>query len=301
MPQHATGNSPGAPRWATQLSAFTTDPERVDAQLVDDVASLGFEGVICHFGLDETADGVTWEDPRTSDFRALERAGEALRRGGIEPLSTWGYWARLVSTDPEERKAAVDQVAAAADVAAALGCPYVVTGSGSNGVDSAWQPHPDNHGVDAVGRLLESLEAAVTLVAARGAQLVLKPHVLSTINSVDIVAKILEAIDTPDLRIGFDPVNLVRLEDVYGARELMDANVSVARGRLGHGHVKDYVLRADTITNIAEVPVGTGWLDLPYFLSLAAEHATGGWVIVEHLQREQLPAAVAALRGSATH
>jgi sugar phosphate isomerase/epimerase len=295
MPPNLDRVSPARVRWATQLSALTTDPEAVDEWTTDELAALGFEGVIVHFGLTDTSDAVRWEDPRNADLGAIERAADTLRRGGIEPLSTWGYWAPLVATDDDVRREAVAQVAAAADVALALGCPYVVTGAGSNAPESGWRPHPDNHGPKAVARLIQALEAAVPEVAKRGIELVLKPHVLSTLRSPEIISQVLEAIDTPDLRVGFDPVNLVRLEDVYGGRELMDACITAAHGRLGHAHVKDFVLRSDTITNIAEVPVGHGALDLPYFLSLAGRHAQGGWVTVEHLERAQLADAVAQL------
>jgi sugar phosphate isomerase/epimerase len=186
-------------------------------------------------------------------------------------------------------------VVAAADVAGALGCDYIVTGTGSNSPVGGWHPHPDNFGPEAWKRFLDSVSDAVDQLSRRGVTLALKPHVLTVLDSPARIAQMLSEIDSPYLAAGFDPVNLAQVPDCWGGEDLMNRCLEAGQDRIAYAHVKDYLLRPEMVTTIEEVPVGSGSLNLSYFLDRAAECSVGGWVVVEHLSADQLPAALAAL------
>ena len=270
------------------LTAFTTDPLAMTADLARELRDLGIEGVICHIGM---GDGKSVRKPLDTKLDDVKRAGDTFFEHGIKPLSNWGYWARLCVADDQTRKEAIKLVTDSFKVAKAFGTNVVVTGSGSNSDISAWYPVPENHSRESLERYIDSLEQIISVAENEGMILVVKPHVLSTVRDPRIIKEIFDRVPSPALRIGFDPTNIVSHDYMFDTPKLIDEMVTASGGRVGSAHAKDFVVESQMVLRITEVPVGEGIFDWPDYVTKASKYALNEYIALEHLSSKQVRAA----------
>lgn len=270
------------------MTAFTTDPREMTAELALKLRDLGIEGVICHLGL---GDGKSIRKPSETNLDHVRRAGETFVEHGIKPLSNWGYWAPLCVADSQLRKDGINLVIDSFKVAKAFGTNVVVTGSGSNSNISAWYPVPENHSRDSLERFIDSLQQITHAAENEDMVLVVKPHVLSTVRDPLVIKEIFDRISSTALRMGFDPTNIVSHNYMFDTPKLIDDMIEASGNRMGSAHAKDFIVEPQMVLRITEVPVGEGIFDWPDYVKKASKHALNEYIALEHLSASQVRAA----------
>src|SRR5262245_23163816 len=265
-------------------------PVEVD-QLTDEVAAgiaaLGFGGVACHFGA--TVGGWATPDRVTTDV--CRRAREVLERHGLKVAYSWSFWAPLVHADPAARARAIEVSRGALRVARDLGAPGVVSGPGSNDARGGWYPHRENFTDASLARLIRSCRDVAGAAEEYGVQFVLKGHTLSTLDTPERMKLAIDAVGSPMVKGGADPVNWMRLEHVYDTTGFIRRIFDVLGDDLVIAHAKDVYLEPRLVLHLTETVQGRGWIDFDTYLRLFEERCPDGWMVVEHVAAEDTPEA----------
>jgi len=235
---------------------------------------------------------------------ACRRIRETFQARGIGFAAVSGY-VNLVAPDPERRKAAharLERILAAAPV---LGCPWVVTETGTKHPHDDWAPHPDTAapGVyaefrDAAGRMAEAARR-------HGAVLLIEGAVGNVIDTPAKAAQIFRDVASPAFGMLMDPTNYLDATNLDRQREVIDGLfVPVIEERIYAAHAKDVRrVGADgvrverhnhtgTPDPAAEWPAaGAGEMDYGLYLRLLARRHSGLALILEHIEEQDVPRA----------
>jgi sugar phosphate isomerase/epimerase len=235
-------------------------------------------------------------DPENCDRAARERLKSTLRERDlkISALSRWGGEVDLGDADFRERDLA--DAKRILEMAA-----EVMDGNG------IWQAHI---GIipETPGSRWNSIVRSCEEIARHGEKVGACLAIETGPEPARVMEKLMQTIDSPALRVNYDPANLIiwpalrhhseRLITKYGKPEKAynpeDAvyNYEPVEGvkRLGrftvHTHAKD----ARVVDGIRqEMPLGEGWVDWPRYLQLLQESGYDGYLAIEREAGEDAP------------
>lgn len=261
----------------------------VEANAVAAVRAAGFSGFATRF----------WDDPRTIGREQARRVRDLFADGGVVVTQATGYWQPLIHPEPAARDAAVKTLQAAIRLAADLGAQAVLTGPGTLNARAAalpddqrrwgaWWPDRANHGPAAVERLIRSLREAVKTAEEHGCGLSLECHVISTIDSPECARMVVEAVDSPLVRINIDPVNFIDTVPRYYANDArLNEIFDLLDPYIVSGDAKDIVLDDPVVVHLKETPAGEGSLDYDLFLRRFERICPDGYLHLEHFPLEE--------------
>lgn len=180
--------------------------------------------------------------------------GETFHRHGIQ-IAVLGCYINPVHPQPELRRQELARFKEHIRFARDFGCSVVATETGSINADCSY--HPGN-GSDAMLReLIGSLRELVKEAEKFGVFVCVEGVTRHIMSTPERIHKVLEAIDSPNLQILFDPVNLTSAIDAQIHEDLVDQSLEWFGDRLIAIHAKDFIVDgADTKT----VPIGRGLL-----------------------------------------
>jgi sugar phosphate isomerase/epimerase len=266
--------------------------DEVDERLGAKLADLGFTGVFAHLGYGSNL------EPGGLDLERCRRARDVLAAYGVRIVQSWGWNANLVHPDPDERRRQVARLGDALRVAQALGADGVTLGCGSHNPRGGYWPHRRNHTHEAQERLVSSLRESAALADGLGMVIALECHVLTTLDAPERVEQILEAVDSPTVRVNLDPVNFVGdLATLWNSAALVDRVFDHLGGYAVSGHVKDVYPEDRLVLHLSETMPGDGEFDLRHYLERFEELLPDGYLFVEHLPEELVPQAKQKLDG----
>jgi sugar phosphate isomerase/epimerase len=268
------------------------DLDAVDDRVAAKIEELGFTGVGAHFGYGQ---GLA---PADLTPGACERVREVLAARGIEIVQLWGWEPNLIHPDAAQRARDIARLSEATRVAADLGAPIVLCGSGSGNPRGAYWPHPLNHTPAAMDRLVDSLRRVAPGAADRGVVIALECHCATTLDTPERVRAVLEAVGSPAVRVNLDPVNfLADLPTLFDTAPLLDRVFDQLGPFAVSGHVKDAYAEERLVVHISETLLGDGVFDVRGYLERFEAALPDAYVFVEHLPEELVPRAKLALDG----
>jgi sugar phosphate isomerase/epimerase len=252
------------------------------------VHSLGFAGT----GLPAA------DDPAGVSTERAREIGQMFRDAGIELVEYGRYLTNLVSPDANDRRRNVASLREAFRVARAAGCPAAITGAGSLSPHGAWAPHPDNYAPETLDRLIATLREAVKGAEDEGVILGLECHTVTPLNNARTTRDVLDAVGSPALKVHLDPVNWVTWETVYQTGPATaEMFATLGPERLLGAHSKGLEVEPRLIFHVNESVTGVAGdiFDHAALLRQASLMPPDFYVVLEHLKREQMPAARAHL------
>lgn len=262
-------------------------PRRVDelepAQLRQ-LRALGFTGTGFPGG----------DDPATIPTARAAEVGRMFRDEGLDLVEYGRYATTLIAPDGAARRQNLADLREACRVAKAAGCPAVITGAGSHNPRGAWFAHPDNKRRETLNQLIATLREAATLAEEAGVLLGLECHTVTPLKDAATARAVLEAVDSPALRVHLDPVNWMTWETVYESGEATTAMFDIlGAGRLLGAHSKGVTVEEKMIIHLSETVTGApdDLFDHETLLRLAARMPRDFYVVIEHLTPAQMPAA----------
>lgn len=196
----------------------------------------------------------------------------------------------MIHPNPAERVAGLRRLAVIAQQCHWLGTNVVTLCTGSRDAQDMWKAHPDNNLPDAWYDLRQSLDEALALAEQHHLLLGIEPETANIINSVDKAVQLLREVNSPRLRIIFDPANLFEKEPLpviqeriaQGLDQLGDTIISAhAKDRNEHGRV---------------VAPGRGILPYAYYLRSLNQIGYQGNLILHGLAANEVANSVEFLR-----
>ena len=203
---------------------------------------------------------------------------DSLSRRGIA-VSVLGCYINPVHPDPALRQTALDRFAEHLRFVRDFGCSVVGTETGSPLPDCGLteEIYREETFQDFIGSLkfmVAAAEKSGTIVAIEG---VADKH---CIYSHERMARTLELIPSPNLRIIYDPVNFLPSERISESDSLMEEAFRLFSDRMAAVHAKDY--RVVDGKKDGTIPAGRGLLNYPLLFDLIRHYKPGIHILFEN-------------------
>jgi sugar phosphate isomerase/epimerase len=235
---------------AHDLGRFSAD------ELASRVSAAGFEGV--QLALGKAIEGV---DPVTDLNATMAREiGAAFARHQVR-IEVLACYINPIHPEPDTRRSLLDLFKRHLRHARTLGCGIVALESGSLHGDYSF--HPDNHGEAAFQQLLPVMRELVNEASRCGVVVGIEAVTSHVISTPEKMRRLLDEIDSPNLKVVFDPVNLLNASNHIHQHEVTRRSLELFGNDILVVHAKDF--RADG-DRLETCPAGTGMLDYDAFL-----------------------------------
>jgi sugar phosphate isomerase/epimerase len=256
------------------------DMREVTPELCRRVRGLGFSGVYTRFRANSPFDTAE---------HVLRQTRDVLEGEGVRLFQTTGYWQNLVTPDEAMRGEAVKTLQAALRVAGALGARAVDTGPGSLNPDGPWFPHPSNWTFDARRQLVKSLKECARAAEDLQVYLSVEGHQLVTLDSAEVTREILDEVESPWVKCGFDSANWITLPTIFNTGPAIDHMFDVLGERIVSCHAKDIWVENRLTLHLQDGCPGKGLMDFKTLFIRMQQLNPDYPIIVEGAATEDLP------------
>lgn len=218
------------------------------------------------------------------------RVREAVAARGLEMVAVSGT-TNLAHPDPATRAEGLIRLERLIAAAPALGTGLVTICTGTRDPDDMWRAHPDNRTAAAWADMLASVRGAVAAAEAGGVTIAFEPEPGNVVDGATAGRRLLDEIGSAHLRVVLDAANLIGAGELARQHAILDEAFALLGGDLVLAHAKD--VREDG----AVVPAGQGGLDYAHYAALLCAARYDGALVLHGLEPEDVPAALAHLRG----
>ena len=237
----------------TRATAFQTLEERARTAQKE-----GFSAV--HLALSKVVAGIDFDEAAMTEGLAMY-VRRVFRENELD-VAVLGCYLNLAHPDPAKLKEIQARYYAHIRVAALMGAGVVGTETGAP--NAAYRYEPACHGPEALAAFLRGLEPVVAEAEARGVTLAIEPVWDHIVWNPDRALEVIRAMGSRNLRIIFDPVNLLSVENVDQREKVIGEAMEKLCDRIAVVHIKDYVRAEGQLKNVA---AGTGEMDYRAILS----------------------------------
>ena len=252
----------------TSASKLAEDMRKAGMEALQLVAYRSIKGVIEKPGC--LSHGLAWSIGREFEKRNIH-------------IALIGSYFNLLEQDEEKLKESVDRFKEYLRYARDFGCPLVGTETGSYNADMSY--HPDNHGEEAFQTVLEIFRDFVAVAERHGVMVGVEGLYNFVISTPQRMKRLLDAVDSDNLQVILDPVNLLHMGNYREVKEIIEECYELFGDKIIVIHAKDFVIEDDQIKT---VPLGRGAMDFEHLLSLANKQKSGIDIIIEDLRGEEL-------------
>lgn len=263
------------------------DMQDITPALCQRVRALGFSGIFTRF-----RNNHPLETPRAN----AERVRQVLADNGLRMYQSTGFWQCLVTPDETRRAEAVRVLQGALRLAGWLGSRGIDTGPGSMNPRGPWWPHPDNWSASARAQLIKSLKECAPAAEDSGVFLSLEGHQVVTLESAEVTAEILDAVDSPWVTCDYDSANWIRLKEVFDPTPAINHHFDVLGRRIVSCHAKDVWMEDKLSVHIQDGCPGKGHVDFRPVLARMEALSPEYPILPEGNVTEDLPEVVALFR-----
>ena len=190
-------------------------------------------------------------------------------------VAVLGCYLNLCNPNPEKHKEIVEKYKAHIRFASILGCGVVGTETGA--VNEEYKYEPANHSEEALQCFIDNLRPIVKYAEQFGVIVAIEPVWKHIVYTVERARKVLDAIDSPNLQIIFDPVNLLCVDNLAQQDEIIEKAFDLLLKDIAVVHCKDYIVEGSELKSVAAGtgkgnPVTGGGLNYPLLLKKIKEH-----------------------------
>ena len=213
------------------------------------------EGFSCvHLALSKCVAGVSF------DHAALtEGLAAYVRRVFWEnelDVAVLGCYLNLAHPDPEKLREIQSRYFGNLRVAALAGVGMVGTETGAP--NAQYKRDANTHSEEALQTFIRNLAPVVERAERCGVTLAIEPVINHIVHNPDRALEVIRSIRSPNLRIIFDPVNLLGPENVENRERVLDEAMDKLCEHIAMVHLKDYVRGEGKLVSVA---AGTGEMD----------------------------------------
>jgi sugar phosphate isomerase/epimerase len=220
-----------------------------------------------------------------ADEPTIQAYATAARKANIV-IAEVGAWSNPLSSNPDERQAALLRCQQALDLADRIGAVCCVNIAGSRG--RQWDgPDPANLTDETFEMIVTSVRTIIDSIRPTRTAYSLETMPWMYPDSADSYLRLIRAIDRPAFGVHLDPANLICSPQRYfGNAVLIQDCIQRLGPWIKSCHAKDIVLHSTLTTHLDEVRIGLGGLDYGAYL-LALDHLPGEIpLMLEHLPDE---------------
>jgi sugar phosphate isomerase/epimerase len=263
------------------------DMREVTPELCRRVRGDGFSGIFTRFRAN---------DPRHTPRHEAERVRTVMADHGLHMYQATGFWQNLVHPDESARAEGVRTLQAALRLAGWLGSRAIDTGPGSMNPRGPWFPHPYNWTTMARRQLIRSLRECAPAAQDAGVLLSMEGHQLVTLESAEVTAEILDAVDSPWVTCDYDSANWIALKEAWDTTSAVNRHFDVLGKHITSCHAKDVWVEDRLSVHLQDGCPGKGSMDFRTVLLRMHQLSPDLPVLPEGCATEDVPQVVALFR-----
>lgn len=239
-------------RHPLRLGGPVHEPVKNPARWIQALKQLGYSAAYCPVG------------PDASD-NTVNAYAEAATQANII-IAEVGAWSNPLSSDNQERQAALKKCRTSLSLADRIGACCCVNISGSRGPQWAG-PSEKNLTPDTFDMIVETTRAIIDDVKPTRTFFTLEAMPWAYPDSAESYVKLLKAINRKQFAVHLDPTNLVcSPQRYYNNGQLIRDCFKQLGPHIKSCHAKDVLLDTKALTHLSEVRIGLGRLDYRVFL-----------------------------------
>ena len=245
-----------------------------------DVAKLPFEerlkearaqGFSCiHLALSKISDLPAGSEALTPGYAAWLK--KTLDRYDMD-AAVLGCYLNLANPDPEKLSSIQERYRAHLRFAALLGCGVVGTETGAPNLEYKYERAC--HTQEALDIFVEGLRPVVRDAERFGVRIAIEPVYKHIVWNGRAARYVLDQIASPNLRIIFDPVNLLHPDNIDRREEVLAEAMELLKDEIDVIHLKDYQIQTDPGTGerkMKAVACGLGEMDYSAVVDFAVRY-----------------------------
>ena len=174
-----------------------------------------------------------------------------------------------------------------------LECGMVGTETGA--VNTEYKFTPENHTEWALASLIENLKRVVDYAERMGVCVGIEPVYNHIMCDVERTRKVLDAVNSPNLRVILDPINLLNVDNEKQHEKIVEGAFELLGDEIDAIHIKDYIVKEGRIV-YEPLTVGTGNFNIPHFLGILKEKKPFIHVLLEASTTENVKASCDYIR-----
>lgn len=230
--------------------------------------------------------------PETLPDETVRCIRQSLDAHGIRVAALSGTF-NMIHPQRAQRMEGLRRVNLLLTQAQALGAPLVTLCTGTRDPDDMWRAHPDNHTPAAWDDLLESVSRAVSAAERYSVDLGIEPEISNVVDSAARARALLDAVQSPRLKIVLDGANLFPTGTLNQMSERLAEAFVLLEDEIALVHAKDLTHDGEA----GQTAAGKGVLDYPLYLRLIREAGYSGPLILHGLGEDEVAGSLAFLRG----
>ncbi len=185
-------------------------------------------------------------------------------------IAVLGCYKNLAHPDTVEVKRLQDLYVAHLRMARTLGCSVVGTETGAP--NAAYEYEPRCHTEEALQCFLHHLAPVVEAAEKLGMLMAIEPVWNHIVWNPQVARRVLDEIASPNLRIIFDPVNLLSMENYMNREKVLAEAMDLLGDAIEVVHIKDFQVQGSKLVSVA---AGTGLMDYKPILSFLKKEKDG--------------------------
>ena len=213
------------------------------------------EGFTCvHLALSKCIPGVTFDNAAMTEGLAAH-VRRVFQREELD-VAVLGCYLNLAHPDPAKVSEFQSRYYGSVRVASLAGIGMVGTETGAP--NAAYKLDANTHSPEALRTFMWNLEPVLEYAEKFGAIIAIEPVWNHIVYDADRALAVLRGMKSPNLRIIFDPVNLLAMENLDRRGQVLGNAMDILCEDIAMVHLKDYVLRDGKLVSVA---AGTGEMD----------------------------------------
>lgn len=179
---------------------------------------------------------------------------------GVAVVAVSGTY-NMIHPDIKKREEGHARLAVLAESCAALGTKVITLCTGTRDALDQWRHHSDNNSASAWDDLLKSMEKALAIAEQQNVILGIEPELANVVNSAAKARKLLDTLQSPRIKIIFDPANLFEIASLEDQRRVVSEAINILGPDIVMGHAKDRNADGSFAT------AGKGVLDFTHYIA----------------------------------
>lgn len=192
--------------------------------------------------------------------------GEAFRKNDIQ-IAILGCYINPVASDEAELRQGIDRFKECIRYASSLGSTIVATETGW--LDKGWLEEKENVEEKRFNKLVDTVKELVKEAEKFGIFVGIEPVASHTINSPEKMKRLIDEVNSSNLQVVFDPVNLITIDNYSNQEQIMGKSLELFGDKIVAVHCKDFVVDEGSVRIVA---AGKGQLNYKLFAAYLKEN-----------------------------
>lgn len=171
-------------------------------------------------------------------------------------IAVLGCYLNLANPNPEKLQQITHRYMAHIRFASWLGCGVVGTETGAP--NESYTHVPECHGEEALQTFIKNLRPVVQYAEQMGVVMAIEPVWKHIVCNPTRARRVLDEINSPNLQIILDPVNLLDICNYKDQVDIVDEAIEVLGPDVAMVHLKDFVVEGDKLVSVG---AGLGQMD----------------------------------------